>query len=298
MLDASHSHYIGRFAPSPTGPLHLGSLYTALASFLDARAQQGQWRLRIDDLDTPRNIAGACGDILKTLEGFGLEWDGPVDYQSLHLDEYHHALHHLIEQGYVYRCVCSRKTLAAASHSTVYPGICRNRLAPAGMAYALRIKTDHQAIAFIDPLQGLLSQDLATQQGDFVLRRKEGIIAYTFAVVLDDARQCISHVVRGADLLDETPKQIYVQQLLGLPTPGYLHVPILVDQQGQKLSKQTRAAPVELSKPHLTVFQLLQWLKQNPPATLQQAPLSELLRWAVSHWRADRLQNTATIAPP
>jgi len=298
LLDASHSLYIGRFAPSPTGPLHLGSLYTALASFLDARSQQGQWRLRIDDLDTPRNIAGASDNILKTLERFGLEWDGPVDYQSQHLAEYQAALRCLSDQGYIYPCACSRKTLAAASHSGVYPGICRDRFVPDSCPHALRVKTDHQAIAFIDLLQGPQHQDLATQHGDFVLQRKEGIIAYTFAVVVDDARQCISHVVRGADLLDETPKHVYLQQLLNLPTPRYLHIPLLVDQQGQKLSKQTRAAPVEATNPALVVFQLLQWLKQHPPAPLQQAPLSELLAWAVSHWQADRLPKTAAIALP
>ena len=290
--------YIGRFAPSPTGPLHLGSLYTALASFLDARSHQGQWRVRIDDLDTHRNIAGASGGILKTLQMFGLEWDDPVDYQSWHLAEYEAALCRLTEQGHVYRCVCSRKGLAVSGNASVYPGFCRDRLVPIGTPHALRIKTGHHAIACNDRLQGLLCQDLAKQHGDFVLQRKEGIIAYTFAVVVDDARQSISHVVRGADLLDETPKQIYLQQLLGLPTPCYLHLPLLVDQQGHKLSKQTRAAPVDLAKPHLTLFQLLQWLKQNPPASLQHAPLADMLAWAVCHWRADKLQKTATITLP
>ncbi|GAB6140458.1 tRNA glutamyl-Q(34) synthetase GluQRS [Methylosoma difficile] len=290
--------YRGRFAPSPTGPLHLGSLYTALASFLQAHSKQGQWLLRIDDLDTPRNVAGAADRILKTLDNFGLHWDGAVDYQSQHLEDYQAALETLRAQQQVYACVCSRKSLAAISSSAIYPGICRNQNYSADQPLAWRVKTDHRQIHFNDLLQGEVSHHLASQHGDFILKRKEGIIAYPLAVVVDDTRQQINHIVRGVDLLDATPKQIYLQQLLGLPLPGYMHVPVIVDQQGQKLSKQTLAAPVDEFVPQLTIFRLLQWLRQNPPDELQQAPVAELLAWAILHWQPDALKKVASIALP
>jgi glutamyl-Q tRNA(Asp) synthetase len=275
--------------------LHLGSLYTALASFLQARSQQGHWLLRIDDLDTPRNVLGAADGILKTLDTFGLHWDSEVDYQSRHLDQYQATLKQLISQQQVYACVCSRKSLAELSSSTIYPSICRNQTTCTDQAHALRIKTDQRQIVFTDQLQGLLSHSIAAQHGDFILKRKEGIFAYPFAVVVDDHRQQINHVVRGVDLLEATPKQIYLQQLLNIPTPHYMHVPVIVDSQGQKLSKQTLAESVDGFEASLTVFKLLQWLKQNPPAALKHASLTELLDWAVSHWQADALKSVTEI---
>lgn len=290
--------YIGRFAPSPTGPLHLGSLYTAFASFLSARANCGQWLLRIDDLDTPRNLAGSADSILKTLQTFGLQWDGAVDYQSAHHEEYQQALEKLIARDLVYPCACSRKRLAESGASGIYPGTCRNQRLPTTEPYALRIKTHHQPITFTDYLQGSICQDIATQQGDFVLKRKDGIFAYQLAVVVDDARQHITHVVRGMDLLSETPKQIYLQHLLGISTPCYRHVPIIVDQHGQKLSKQSLAKPVDLANPQHTLYTLLQYLKQNPPSTLKNGSLSELLNWAIDHWHIEALQGIITLPLP
>jgi glutamyl-Q tRNA(Asp) synthetase len=282
--------YIGRFAPSPTGPLHFGSLYTALASFLQARSQQGLWLLRIDDLDTPRNIKGSADSILKTLDAFGLYWDDRVAYQSQSLDVYHEILDQLVKDKLIYPCTCSRKTL-----TDIYSGACRKKQILPSSPYSLRIKTDNRIISFNDELQGLISHNLAEQHGDFILKRKDQIIAYQFAVVIDDNRQHINHVVRGYDLLDSTPRQIYLQQLLGLVTPGYMHVPVIIDEQGYKLSKQTLATAVDVKKPNEVIFELLTLLKQNPPSELQYAPSTELLGWAIEHWSPGRLKNLTAI---
>jgi glutamyl-Q tRNA(Asp) synthetase len=282
--------YIGRFAPSPTGPLHFGSLYTALASFLQARSQQGLWLLRIDDLDTPRNIKGSTDSILKTLDAFGLHWDGSVAYQSQYLDDYHESLDQLVKDKLIYPCICSRKTLTA-----IYSGVCRDKQTLPQSPYSLRIKTDDRIISFNDGLQGLISHNLAEQHGDFILKRKDQIIAYQFAVVIDDDRQHINHVVRGYDLLDSTPRQIYLQQTLGLATPDYMHVPVIIDEHGYKLSKQTLATAVDVKKPHAVIFELLTLLKQNPPGELQHAPSTELLGWAIEHWNPNLLKNCHAI---
>lgn len=281
--------YIGRFAPSPTGPLHLGSLCTALAGFLDARSRRGLWLLRIDDLDTPRTIKGSADSILKTLDAFALHWDGRVVYQSQHLDVYHDALDKLAKNQRLYPCDCSRKTLDDGRSCA-----CRDRTLPGG-TYALRIKTDNRVIAFQDALQGLISYGFAGQRDDFILKRKDGIMAYQFAVVIDDEQQQVNHVVRGVDLLDSTPRQIYIQQMLGLATPDYMHAPVIVDEHGYKLSKQTRAAAVDLKNPQATVFRLLILLRQNPPDELQHAPSTELLDWAIEHWNPALLKNSQAI---
>jgi glutamyl-Q tRNA(Asp) synthetase len=284
------SRYTSRFAPSPTGHLHLGSVYTALASFLDARANHGLWQLRFDDLDTPRNVSGATSSILKTLEMLGLHWDGEVDYQSLHLDDYHAVLADLLANEKIYRCQCSRKEL-----TPIYAQTCRNKLIPAEVPYSLRLKTDNRQIVFNDGLQGQILQNLATQHGDFILKRRDNIVAYQFAVVLDDLRQNVNHIVRGIDLLNETPKQIFLQQVLNLPTPHYVHVPILLNENGQKLSKQTLAAAVDLTEPNLVLFRLLKLLKQNPPTELQSENVNEILNWAIEHWNLAALKNVKQI---
>jgi glutamyl-Q tRNA(Asp) synthetase len=288
--------YIGRFAPSPTGPLHLGSLFTALASYLHARYHQGKWLLRIDDLDTPRNKDGSVANILNTLEAFGLYWDGSVYYQSQHLADYGTFLEKLAQNQLTYRCICSRKLLADSpsyespnTKYNIYPGICRNKLISPDTPHAIRIKTADCTLSFNDELQGLISHNLADQHCDFILKRKDGIIAYQFAVVVDDYLQDVNHIVRGCDLLAETPKQIYLQQLLGFPTPAYLHVPVIVDQNGFKLSKQTLATAVDTQSPNITLFGLLKLLKQNPPDSLFGASVSELLDWVIIHWCNDKL---------
>ncbi|WP_020565256.1 tRNA glutamyl-Q(34) synthetase GluQRS [Methylosarcina fibrata] len=293
--------YIGRFAPSPTGPLHLGSLSTALAGYLQARSQQGQWLLRIDDLDTPRNAPDASDGILATLDTYGLHWDDEADYQSRHLAEYEHLLHQLQQDGLAYPCTCTRKSLTALhaepAAGDVYPGLCRNQRHPATSPYSLRIKTDPRIVTFEDQLQGTISHRLAEQHGDFIIKRRDQIIAYQFAVVVDDARQGITEVVRGFDLLQETPKQIFLQQILGFSSPGYRHVPVIVDRDGRKLSKQTLAEAVALTEPETVLFQLLGLLRQRPPDELRGAPPTELLDWAIGHWNPEPLRNSRTIRP-
>lgn len=288
--------YIGRFAPSPTGPLHLGSLFTALASYLDAHAHHGKWLLRLDDLDTPRNQPGSVASILTTLETFGLQWDGEVYYQSQHLDAYAEHLAYLDKNGLTYRCECSRKTLseqafgdADSNKPNVYPGTCRNKLIAETTPHAIRIKVDADDLTFTDSLQGTLSHKLLQKDGDFILKRRDGIIAYQFAVVIDDYLQGINHVVRGCDLLEETPKQIYLQQILGFPTPAYMHVPVIVDQHGYKLSKQTLATAVDTKISNKTLFNLLVLLKQNPPDELYGVAVNELLYWGIANWQPDDL---------
>src|SRR5207245_6482196 len=263
--------YIGRFAPSPTGPLHLGSLIAALASWLDARAAGGQWLVRIEDLDRPRSVPGAADEILRALEGLGLHWDGEVVYQSRRDALYSAALDKL--RAHTYWCSCTRREIAdsslalATDGAHIYPGTCRTRKAPEGRA--LRIRTGSEEIRFHDRLQGAQSQVLERDIGDFVLYRADGLYAYQLAVVVDDAGQGVTDVVRGADLLDSTPRQIYLQRLLGLPTPRYLHVPVALDAAGEKLSKQTSAAPIE-SDPR-ALRRALGFLGQPEAATLEQA---------------------------
>ena len=256
--------------------------------------------LRIDDLDTPRNIKGSIDSILKTLDAFGLHWDDRVYYQSQQLDVYHDILNQLSHDRLIYPCTCSRKILASGDREPtqpdIYPGSCRDKHILPDTPHALRIKTDNSIITFQDELQGPISSNLAQQHGDFILKRKDQIIAYQFAVVVDDSLQNINHIVRGIDLLDSTPKQIYLQQLLGFSTPDYMHVPVIIDEQGYKLSKQTRAQAVDLQTPHLVIFKLLSLLKQNPPVELEHAPATELIDWAVGHWNPMLLKNFRAIS--
>ena len=239
--------YVGRFAPSPTGALHFGSLVAALASWLDARAAAGRWLVRIEDLDTPRVQAGAAEHILRTLGELGLTWDGPVEYQSRRLALYRDALARLEPRAYW--CGCTRREIAdsslglAADGAQIYPGTCRAGLAPGKTPRALRLRVGG-TIGFNDRVQGAQRQDLEREVGDFVLCRADGMFAYQLAVVVDDAEQGITDVVRGADLLDSTARQIQLQRLLGHATPSYLHIPAAVNRAGEKLSKQTGARAV------------------------------------------------------
>lgn len=294
ILASFASNYIGRFAPSPTGPLHLGSLYTALASFLDARSRGGQWLLRIDDLDTPRNVQGATEHILRCLERFELLWDGEIYYQNRQRMRYQALLTDLLQAGQIYACRCSRKQLQPLKP---YSGRCREAGYPDDERAALRIKTSARAIEFEDACQGFVSQNLADDQGDFIVRRRDQIIAYQFAVVVDDHDQGINHVVRGADLLDSTPRQIHLHQLLGFAVPHYQHLPVIVDHEGHKLSKQTLAAPVDTQNPRATIWHLLQLLRQNPPDELQSMRVAEQLQWAINHWQPQPLKKVRAIQP-
>lgn len=292
--------YVGRFAPSPTGPLHIGSLYTALASYLDAKTQQGKWLLRIDDLDTPRNAVGSVDEILKTLDAFQLHWDGPIYFESEHLDAYHAHLELLQHDNLIYPCLCSRKVMAASRTETaqtesLYPNTCRNNVLPCDQPHALRVKSADCTLSFFDRLQGFIEHKLAEQHGDFILKRKDHIIAYQFAVVIDDNIQGVNHVVRGSDLLNATIRQIYLHRLLGINTPSYMHLPIIVDSHGQKLSKQSKAQAVTQSDPVHVLYKLLHLLKQKPPVELQKATVKELLNWAVAHWNPAALNSFDAI---
>ena len=240
--------YVGRFAPSPTGALHFGSLVAALASWLDARAAGGRWLVRIEDLDTPRVQAGAAEHILRTLGELGLAWDGAVEYQSRRLALYREALGRLEER--TYWCGCTRREIAdsslglAADGAQIYPGTCRGGIGPGKSPRAMRLRVEGGAIGFSDRVQGEQRQDLAREVGDFVLYRADGLFAYQLAVVADDAAQGVTDVVRGADLLDSTARQIHLQRLLGYATPRYLHIPAALNRAGEKLSKQTGAGAV------------------------------------------------------
>ncbi|MDD5037329.1 MAG: tRNA glutamyl-Q(34) synthetase GluQRS [Methylococcaceae bacterium] len=298
-LPSGGGKYRGRFAPSPTGPLHLGSLYTALAGFLQAKSLQGEWLLRIDDIDAPRVVPGSIDSILHTLDRFALHWDGPVAYQSRQHKSYHLALERLAAEGRLYACTCSRKSLTTLNpdRSTFYPGICRHARFDRRQPHALRLKVDETVIEYEDKLQGPYRQDLAREIGDFILLRRDGIVAYHLATVIDDARAGITEVFRGVDLQESTPRQIYLQHQLSLPTPEYLHIPVLVDHRGCKLSKQNGALAVDERNPGSTLFHLLNLLEQSPPDELCEAQPEEILAWAVPAWDASRLTGTDVRIP-
>ncbi|BDU55136.1 tRNA glutamyl-Q(34) synthetase GluQRS [Limnohabitans sp. TEGF004] len=285
--------YIGRFAPSPTGPLHAGSLVAALASWLDARAHGGQWLVRIEDVDTPRCIAGADQLILQQLATCGLVSDAPVMWQSQRGDAYQAALDALIAKGWAYPCGCSRKEIedaqALMGHTrerhtaAVYPGTCRNGLngktARAWRLNVQRVIDDLKLptpLTWQDRLLGPQQQDVAQEVGDFVLRRADGLWAYQLAVVVDDAAQGITHIVRGADLTDNTARQIVLQRVLGLPTPSYMHTPLVLGENGEKLSKQNGAEALDLSNPLAAL--------NAAAARLNLAPQSGSLTEALTHW--------------
>ena len=240
--------YRGRFAPSPTGPLHPGSLAAAVASWLDARAVGGEWLLRMEDVDATRTVPGAAEDIISTLASFGLEWDGAIAWQGERRARYEEALGALRSRGLVYRCRCSRREIADSAlrgiEGAVYPGTCRERGLDAAVEGADRFRVAPGPVTFVDRLRGRLVQDVAADVGDFVVKRRDGLHAYQLAVVVDDADQGITDVVRGADLLWSTPRQVVLQQALGFSTPHYLHVPVVTNAAGEKLSKQTHATPV------------------------------------------------------
>lgn len=295
--------YRGRFAPSPTGPLHFGSLVAAVGSWADARAQRGEWLVRMEDLDPPREVPGAPAAILGTLEALGLEWDGPVVYQSTRAAAYQAALDELQRQGALFPCACTRREIAdsavtALDGSLVYPGTCRGGLPPGRPARATRVRVDAETIDFTDGLQGRVRQDLARDVGDFVLRRADGLFAYQLAVVVDDAAQGVTDVVRGADLLDSTPRQLFLQRRLGLPTPRYLHLPVAVDARGEKLSKQTLADPIDGARPGAALAAALRFLGQSPPAALERASGRAALEWAAAHWDRARIPAIRAITVP
>jgi glutamyl-Q tRNA(Asp) synthetase len=279
-MTASISYYIGRFAPSPTGPLHAGSLVAAMASYLDAKAHHGTWLVRIEDIDEDRTVPDAADDILHTLQALGMQWDGSVVYQSRRKDLYQGALDRLA--SHVYPCGCTRREIAdsrigvASDGAAIYSGTCRSGLAPGKAPRALRVRVPEpgeadETITFEDRLLGTVAQHLASEVGDFVLKRADGFWAYQLAVVVDDAAQGVTDVVRGADLLDSTARQIYLQRLLHVSTPRYLHVPVITNALGEKLSKQTGATALDLTRPLETLHAAAQFLELQ----IGQAPTLE-----------------------
>lgn len=295
------ARYRGRFAPSPTGPLHLGSLLAALASWLQARSQTGEWLLRMEDLDRPRVSQAHADDILRTLEHHGLHWDGPVLYQGARDKAYADAAGSLAQRGLLYACTCTRRELADSQPGVdgpVYPGTCRNSPPLRPQKHALRLKVDNVEWRFVDRIQGEYHQVLAHEVGDFILRRSDGLYAYQLAVVVDDAEQDITEVLRGADLLSSTPRQIYLQQLLGYPTPSYAHVPLLTNASGDKLSKRNFADPVARQQPELTLLHCLRLLGQQPPADLANSGTEALLDWAQRHWDLSRVPRQNRLPAP
>ena len=291
--------YCGRFAPSPSGPLHFGSLVAATGSFLEARTRDGEWHLRIEDVDAPRCSMAAASDILRALEACGFAWDGEVVWQSRRAEAYAAAMERLTAGGLVFPCACTRKELAdsaiAPDGATIYPGTCRQGLPPGRQARAWRLRAGDACIGFHDAIQGSIASDLAVEAGDFILLRADGLFAYQLAVVVDDAAAGITHVVRGADLLASTARQIFLQQCLSVPTPDYAHLPVAVNSAGEKLSKQTRAAPLDISRPGPALFAALEFLGQRPPPELSGAAVSELWTWAQAHWRLDRVPHRPVL---
>ncbi len=292
--------YIGRFAPSPTGPLHVGSLVAAVASWLDARAANGRWLVRMEDLDRPRCEPGAADTILRQLEAYGLQWDGAVIYQSQRDDAYAAALATLQTLDAAYPCACTRSQLAGAPRNDEgeirYPGTCRNGLPTGAVARAWRVRVPDASFRFHDRIHGDLEQNLARDVGDFIVRRADGLFAYQLAVVVDDAFQGVTHVVRGADLLWNTPRQLHLQTLLGAPTPVYAHVPLVTNAAGQKLSKQTLAPALPERGRRAMLVQALAALGQTLPAEPMSAEPGELLAWASAHWQIERVPLLPTIA--
>jgi glutamyl-Q tRNA(Asp) synthetase len=286
----AHPPYTGRFAPSPTGKLHLGSLLAALGSFLDARAQGGTWRVRMEDLDRERVIPGCAAEILQTLAAFGLHWDGAVEYQSARAAHYAQELAQLRAAGLTFECSCSRRELTDEGG---YPGTCRAGPRGSGPT-ATRFRVPARTVTFLDRVQGPCQFDLAAR-GDVIVRRRDGVCAYQLAVVVDDAAQGVTDVVRGADLIDSTPWQIALQEALGLPPVRYAHLPLVTEPDGAKLAKSRRAIGLDPGKAPAQLCRTLELLHQGPPAKLELEPVGTILQWAIQHWQIGRLQGVRQV---
>lgn len=293
--------YRGRFAPSPSGPLHFGSLVAALGSYLDARANRGRWLLRMEDLDRPRERPGAAADILRTLEAFGFQWDEAVCYQSRRTEAYAEAAARLVREGIAYPCACSRRDIAAAGlqgpEGVIYPGTCRSGIPEGAETLALRVVAPTTPLPYTDRVLGRFSLAPGEFSGDFIIRRADGLYAYQLAVVVDDAFQRVNRVVRGADLLSSTARQIHLQRSLGLPTPAYMHLPLVKDAEGRKLSKQMGSLPVERSAPLPALLRALEFLGQPLPDR-PPGDVGEFWDWAIDRWDPGRVPRTGSMPEP
>ncbi|MDH5228944.1 MAG: tRNA glutamyl-Q(34) synthetase GluQRS [Gammaproteobacteria bacterium] len=287
------STYRGRFAPSPTGPLHLGSLLAAVGSYLQAKRQHGLWLLRMEDIDPPREIAGAADDILRTLEAYGLYWDESVLYQSTRSDAYEQVLQQLKQDELLYACECSRKQISQIAqrgvNGYIYPGTCRHKIISPNH-HAWRLIVENKTVKFNDAMAGLIHHKLTDESGDVVLKRADGLYAYQLAVVVDDIFQNISEVVRGNDLLMQTPVQLQLMYYLNASPPNYVHLPIIVNTLGQKLSKQTGALALPSKNLNHVLWSILKLLGQAIPQELKQENLSTIWSWAIEHWSIKKLE--------
>jgi glutamyl-Q tRNA(Asp) synthetase len=286
--------YVGRFAPSPSGPLHLGSLIAAVSSYIDAKSKNGFWLLRIEDIDPPRETPGSAEYILDQLFRLGLRWDGDVLYQSTRLDAYQEFLARLSNQGFTYNCSCTRSQIKAMG--SIYDGSCRDKNISLAEEFAVRVKTSNNSIGFDDQIQGYHQQRLEREVGDFIILRKDKLFAYQLAVVIDDDYQQITNVIRGHDLLDSTFRQIHLQNILGLRTPAYAHIPVIINKSGEKLSKQHFADPIDAINDKTLIFKALEFLGQTPPNSLANAPHTEQLQWAIENWDIQTIPKLANIS--
>ena len=284
--------YVGRFAPSPSGPLHFGSLIAAVGSYLQAKANQGTWLVRIEDLDPPREVAGAAADILTTLDAFGLHWDGDVIYQSQREDAYRDAIAQLSQQGLTYFCNCTRKQIQA--HGSFYQGQCKHKQLT-GHNAALRLTTTTPVNHFIDELHGKIEIDHALAAEDFIIHRKDGLFAYNLAVVVDDIYQGITQVVRGADLIEPTGRQLYLFSQFTQPAPSYLHLPLVSNANGSKLSKQNHAPGLDSSKAKTLLIEAFRFLALPVFSALQDLSIPQLLQWGTEHWSVKNLPRQKSI---
>jgi len=300
----AHAHparYRGRFAPSPTGPLHLGSLVAAMASYLQALVNEGEWLLRIENIDPPREVEGAADAIIGSLQAHGFRWHGEILYQNDRRDRFDDVVAKLLDRELAYPCDCTREQVRAVARrgkaGPIYPGTCHSRTAPpaASTPVAMRVRTAGTHVAFDDLLQGHIECDVDEEIGDFIVRRKDGLIGYNLAVVVDDHDQRITEIVRGADLLDLTPAQIHLQRLLALDTPAYMHVPMVVNRDGIKLSKQTGALALSDSRAAENLLEGLKLLRQAPPTRLASATVDEIWDWARDHWHPLNLSGLREI---
>jgi len=289
--------YRGRFAPTPSGPLHFGSIVAAVGGWLEARTRGGEWHVRIDDLDPPRVVPGAAEDILHCLEAFALVWDGAVIYQGERGAAYRAAFEALQRAGLVYPCGCSRKEIAERAamgvDGPIYPGTCRNGMPPGASVRAWRMRTDGATVEFDDRVLGVQRRDLEHDAGDFVLLRADGVWSFHLASAVDDAQMQITDIVRGADLLDSSARQIHVLRALGHPIPTFAHLPVALDAHGEKLSKQTHAPAVDGARAGETLHLALRFLGQDVPDTLRNAAALEVLAWAQVHWDLRRVGKTS-----
>lgn len=288
--------YVGRFAPSPSGPLHFGSLIAALGSYFDARSQNGRWLVRMEDLDPPREMAGAADLILRTLEAYQLHWDDEVVYQSTRHQRYQDQIELWLKTGQAYFCQCTRKQIKASGG--FYNGSCRDKVLNNNEPYSVRLRMDHPVTQFYDQKHSLIAIPQALAEEDFIIKRRDGLYAYNLAVVIDDIDQGITHIVRGADLIEPTGRQISLYKTLDLSPVNYLHLPLAMDANGNKLSKQNHAQGVNIITPKAELVAAMQFLGFDLPIDFADLTVEQMVSWGATHWHITQLPNDINITSP